>query len=104
MNDDEHKGFELELYHRNRVGDFISGKGMLTITRQVCLDYNKDQQYGNSWDNWRNNNLYQRYQGIQWGYEVVGRYRAGKTFGLMTNIKTTVSSRKFQVSRLERRR
>lgn len=77
MNDDEHKGFELELYHRNRVGDFdYQVKGMLTITRQVCLDYNKDQQYGNSWDNWRNNNLYQRYQGIQWGYEVVGRYES----------------------------
>lgn len=75
MNSDEHSGFELELSHRHRVGDFHYGiKTMLSLTRQKMLDYNSTTKYSNSYDYWRNNNLTNRYQGIQWGHEVVGRY------------------------------
>lgn len=77
MNDDEHFGFELELSHRNKIGDFnYQVKAMLTLTRQKNLDYNKDADYGNSYYNWRNNGTYQRYQGIQWGYETAGKYQS----------------------------
>jgi hypothetical protein len=30
--------------------------------------------YGNSYDKWRNDNLTNRYQGVQFGYESAGRY------------------------------
>ena len=76
MNDDEHLGFELELSHRYHIGDFSYRiKNILSITRQKTLDWNADEKYGNSYYNWTNNSTYQRYQGIQWGYEVAGRYQ-----------------------------
>lgn len=75
MNDDEHRGFELELTHRHHIGGFhYQLKGILTITRQKTLDWNSDTEYGNSYYNWLNNSNYHRYQGIEWGYETAGRY------------------------------
>lgn len=72
---DSHMGFELELSHRNRVGDFsYELKGILTITRQKYLVSVTKGNYGNSYDKWRNDNLNNRYQGVQFGYESAGRY------------------------------
>lgn len=74
-NSDRQMGMELELTHRNKIGAFSYNiKGMATITRrkhQVALDKGP---YGNSYDQWRNNNLTNRYQGVQFGYESAGRY------------------------------
>ncbi|MCW3787938.1 SusC/RagA family TonB-linked outer membrane protein [Plebeiibacterium sediminum] len=75
LNSDRHYGMELELTHRNRIGDFsykINAIG--TITRQMYLTAAQNNSYGNSYDEWRNDNLNDRYQGIVWGYESAGRY------------------------------
>lgn len=74
-NSDEHFGLELELTHRNKVGEFeYELKGIATVTRQKYLTYVQQSTYGNRYDNWRNNNMQNRYQGVQFGYEGAGRY------------------------------
>ena len=76
INSDSHLGFELELSHRHKVGDFrYQLKGMMSITRNKWLTYAANTKYGNSYDNWRNNNMNNRYQGIVFGYEVIGQYQ-----------------------------
>ena len=70
-------GMELELSHRNKVGDFsYELKGIVTITRQKYLKSVQKGNYGNSYDRWRNDNLNNRYQGVQFGYEGAGRYES----------------------------
>lgn len=74
-NSDSHLGFELELSHRNHIGDFhYQTKAMISITRNKAITYIETTKYGNSYDNWRNNTRNNRYQGIVFGYETVGRY------------------------------
>lgn len=69
-------GLELELTHHNRIGDFTYDvKGIATITRQKYLTAIQNGPYANSYDRWRNDNLNQRYQGVQFGYESAGRYQ-----------------------------
>lgn len=77
VNKDSHLGFDLELSHRHRVGDFrYQLKGMMSITRNKYLHYAQSTKYANSYDNWRNNRMNNRYQGIVFGYETVGRYES----------------------------
>ncbi|MEG1586384.1 MAG: TonB-dependent receptor [Bacteroidales bacterium] len=75
LDSDRQIGLDLELSHRNRIADFsYNVKGIATITRRKHLKaYNKGP-YANSYDQWRNNNLSNRYQGVQFGYESAGRY------------------------------
>ena len=76
INDDCHFGFETELSHARTVGDFhYRVKAMMSITRNKYLSYAQSTKYGNSYDEWRNNSMNNRYQGIKFGYEVVGRYQ-----------------------------
>ena len=76
-NTDCHFGLELELSHRNRVGDFsYEIKGIATITRQRIIENVSTREYGNRYDYWRNNNLTGRNQGVQFGYEGAGRYES----------------------------
>ncbi|MEG2060255.1 MAG: TonB-dependent receptor [Alistipes sp.] len=75
LDSDRQVGMELELSHRNKVGDFSYNiKAIATITRQKYLRASEKGPYGNSYDYWRNNNLGYRYQGVQFGYESAGRY------------------------------
>lgn len=75
LNSDMNLGLELELSHRNKIGDFrYAVKGIATITRQKYLTALGQGPYGNSYDRWRNDNLTNRYQGIQFGYESAGRF------------------------------
>lgn len=75
LNSDRHFGMELELSHRNRVGDFsYRMKGIVTITRRQYLKRAEAGPYGNSYDKWRNDNYTNRYQGVQFGYEGAGRF------------------------------
>jgi TonB-linked SusC/RagA family outer membrane protein len=75
LNSDMNLGMELEISHRNRIGDFQYGiKGMMTVTRQKYLTALGQGPYGNSYDRWRNDNLTNRYQGVQFGYEGIGRF------------------------------
>ena len=77
LNSDRNIGLELELSHRHRVGDFnYSLTGIVTITRRQNLKAYGQGPYGNSYDRWRNDNLTNRYQGVQFGYEGVGRYES----------------------------
>lgn len=77
LNSDRNLGLELELSHRHKVGDFSYGlTGILTITRRQNLKAYGQGPYGNSYDRWRNDNLTNRYQGIQFGYESAGRYES----------------------------
>lgn len=79
LDSDRQIGLELELNHRNRIGDFsYSLKGIATITRQKYLTASEKGPWANSYDRWRNDNLTNRYQGVQFGYESAGRYTSWK--------------------------
>lgn len=74
-NSDSHLGFELELSHRNRIGDFrYQVKSIVTITRNKWLTFVQSTKYANSYDKWRHDNMNNRYQGVLFGYEGLGRY------------------------------
>lgn len=70
-------GMELELHHHNRIGrNFVYNvKGIVTITRQKYLTAIQNGPYANAYDQWRNDHLNNRYQGVQFGYEGNGRYQ-----------------------------
>ncbi len=77
LDSDRNLGLELELSHRHKVGDFhYSVTAMATITRKQNLDAYGQGPYGNSYDRWRHDNLTNRYQGIQFGYEAIGRFES----------------------------
>lgn len=72
LNGDMTQGFEIELTHRNHIGDFYYNvKGNVSYTR-IMHQYWEQSRAGNSWDNWRNKLSY-RYTDIMWGYEGNGR-------------------------------
>ncbi len=76
LNSDSHIGLETELTHRNRIGDFnYNIKGLFSITRNKYLHHTESTKYANSYDEWMNNRYNNRYQGIIFGYEVVGQYQ-----------------------------
>jgi TonB-linked SusC/RagA family outer membrane protein len=76
LNSDRHFGMDLELTHRNKIGDFAyKVKAIGTITRKKNLIAVENGPYGNSYDRWRHDNLTNRYQGVQFGYESAGRYQ-----------------------------
>ena len=70
-------GMELELRHHNRIGrNFVYNvKGIVTITQQKYLTAIQNGPYANAYDQWRNDHLNNRYQGVQFGYEGNGRYQ-----------------------------
>jgi TonB-linked SusC/RagA family outer membrane protein len=75
LNSDRHFGIDLELTHRNRINDFsYRVKAIGTITRQKYMIASEKGPWGNSYDRWRNDNLTNRYQGVQFGYESAGRF------------------------------
>jgi TonB-linked SusC/RagA family outer membrane protein len=75
LNSDRHFGIDLELTHRNRIGDFMyKVKAIGTITRQKYMTGVQNGPYGNSYDQWRHDNLNNRYQGVQFGHESAGRF------------------------------
>lgn len=74
-NSSRNMGMELQITHRNKVGDFSYDiKGIATVTRNKYLRAVEKGGWGNSYDRWRNDNLNNRYQGVQFGYESAGRY------------------------------
>lgn len=75
LNSKRQFGIDLELTHRNKVGDVsYNVKAIGTITREKYLIAAQNGAYGNSYDKWRHDNLNNRYQGIVFGYESAGRY------------------------------
>lgn len=74
LNKEMAQGWELQLSHRNRVGDVnYSVIGNLSMSR-----WYKKYQYmtppSNSYQNWRNNQT-DRVQGVTWGYEALGQFQ-----------------------------
>ncbi|MDR0414316.1 MAG: TonB-dependent receptor [Prevotellaceae bacterium] len=75
LDSDRHFGIDVELSHKNKVGDVIyKVKAIGTITRNMYLIASEKGPWGNSYDRWRNDNLTNRYQGVQFGYEGAGRF------------------------------
>lgn len=74
LNSDRTKGIELELRHKNRIGDFtysVNGNVAFTRTMNRYLERNPS---GNSYSNWRDRNNTNRYNDIWFGYGDGGRY------------------------------
>lgn len=69
-------GLELELRHHNKIGRDLSYnvKAMATVTRQKYLTAIQNGPYANAYDQWRHDNLNNRYQGVQFGFTGNGRY------------------------------
>jgi TonB-linked SusC/RagA family outer membrane protein len=75
VNSDRQFGIDLELSHRNKIGALsYKVKAIGTVTRREHLVAVEKGPWGNSYDRWRNDNLTNRYQGVQFGYEGAGRY------------------------------
>jgi TonB-linked SusC/RagA family outer membrane protein len=75
LDTDMNYGVDLEINHRNTIGGFnYSVKAIATVTRQKWGVAVEKSAYGNSYDKWRNDNLTDRFQGVQFGYESAGRY------------------------------
>lgn len=75
LDSDKQFGIDLELTHRNRIGSVrYNVRAIGTITRQERLIGSEKGPWGNSYDRWRNDNLNNRYQGVQFGYEAAGRF------------------------------
>lgn len=75
LNSDQTKGFEIELRHHHRIGDFsynIAGNLAMTRTMRV---FSERAPSGNSYENWRNNPN-NRYNDIWWGKGAVGQYES----------------------------
>ncbi len=73
INSDRTKGFELELRHHNRVGDFIYDvKGNMSLTRSMWR-YHQQDNYGNEYQYWLKS-LDHRYNDVWFGYGANGRY------------------------------
>lgn len=74
LNSDRTRGFELELRHRNRVGEFsynISGNISLTRTENRYVERTAS---GNSYSNWTSTNNTNRYNDIWMGWGANGRF------------------------------
>jgi TonB-linked SusC/RagA family outer membrane protein len=75
LDSDRHFGIDLELSHRHKIGDLTyKVKAIGSITRQKYLHASEKGPWGNSYKQWRDDNLNNRYQGVQFGYVGAGRY------------------------------
>lgn len=77
LNGDLSEGFDLELNHENRIGDFhYMLKGVFGYTRTMNTTV-VAAKAGNSYLNW-NNSTYtaNRWTGIYWGYGSNGQYQS----------------------------
>ncbi|WP_215223978.1 SusC/RagA family TonB-linked outer membrane protein [Echinicola shivajiensis] len=72
LNSDQNRGFEIELSHLNKIGDFnYQIRGNVSYTR-TKTQYYEMAELGNSFLNWRNG-VNDRYNNIWWGYAGNGR-------------------------------
>lgn len=74
LNSDVTYGFDLELSHRNNLGNFrYNTKGIFSLTRIKRL-YVESSAFGSSWDNWRGNQN-DRLQGVHSGLSGNGQFQ-----------------------------
>lgn len=75
LNSDRTYGFDMELSHRNRLGDFsYNMKGIFSLARVQRL-YVERGAIGSSWSNWKNNQN-NRLQGIHQGLQGEGQFQS----------------------------
>jgi hypothetical protein len=75
LNSDLTYGFDLEVNHRNQIGEFrYSTKGIFSLTRVKRL-YVESPAYGSSWDNWKGNQN-NRLQGVHSGLQGAGQFQS----------------------------
>jgi TonB-linked SusC/RagA family outer membrane protein len=80
LNSDRNKGFELELRHRNKLGDLSYGlTANLSLTRGMRV-INIHTPYGNSYDEWRNTKE-NRYSDIWFAWGAAGQYQSYEQIG-----------------------
>ncbi len=73
LNADRSKGFEIELRHRYRIGEFgYNVSGFVSITRTMMTKIAQPRR-SNSYDQWRNNQI-DRYNDIWFGKGAAGQY------------------------------
>ena len=74
LNSDRTQGFDLELSHKNRVGEFnYFVRGVFSYTRTQNV-YVERASSGNSYENWRGNSN-NRFNDARWGYGAAGQYQ-----------------------------
>lgn len=75
VNSDAQMGGEFSLSYTNKVGELhYSISGNIAFSRSKFLHSYKPK-FGNSWDKYRNSGE-ERWSGIFWGYQVVGRFQS----------------------------
>jgi TonB-linked SusC/RagA family outer membrane protein len=75
LNSDQNRGFELELSHINRIGDFsYEVRGNFSYTRHQYKDI-EEGEARSSYLRWREKNT-GRMANIYWGYNDAGRFRS----------------------------
>ncbi|MEZ0609026.1 SusC/RagA family TonB-linked outer membrane protein [Fibrella sp. WM1] len=75
LNSDAIRGIEGALSYSGKVGGLTYTLGAnATLARQRSLDIYKPR-FGNSWDQYRNSAV-DRWSGINWGYQVEGRFQS----------------------------
>ncbi len=77
LNGDRTQGIELELTHKNSIGEFrYSVKGNIAFTRTENRAV-VQAKAGNSYENWHNNSN-NRWNDVWWGYGAAGQYQSYK--------------------------
>lgn len=75
LNGDMTRGLEVELSHRNHIGEVgYNVKGLFSFT-QTKNTYEERGKTGNSYKNWRDNGN-DRYRDIQWGWSNAGQFNS----------------------------
>ena len=75
INSDRNIGFEVELYHRNSIGDlYYNVSGNMSITREINMHVEETDQRGTYYA-WRNNSS-DRNKNVYWGYGAGGQYES----------------------------
>lgn len=75
LNRDRTDGVELTLSHRHSIGDFSWKVSANANLARTMTTYEETAPYQSSWDRYRNGSV-GRWQGINWLYNVIGRYES----------------------------
>ena len=75
LNSDMTRGFEMTLSHMNKIGEFTySVNANVSFTRSR-YDYIERSPSTDQYNNWLTNNT-DRWQGLYWGYNVIGQFQS----------------------------
>lgn len=75
LNGDNTRGFELQLDHSNRIGDFSYTVGGNLSWSRTRFGHVEHGQYTSGYSEWRNNNE-GHWKNVRWGYNVLGQYQS----------------------------